>query len=152
MDQIDLALLRLLEDEGRLSFSELAEAAQMSKTPVWKRVKALEEAGVIRGTHARLDPAALGFTLEAVIEVTLDFTAAEDFEAAVNRHPAVWRCHATTGDFDYLLHILARDMGQMDELIRHEVARMPGVRRTRTSVVTRAIKRDASLAHLARVR
>ena len=152
MDLVDLDLLKLLEGNGRMSFAELAEHMNMSKTPVWKRVKALEEAGVIEGYRARLEPSALGFGLEAIIEVTLDFDAADDFERAVLRHPAIWRCHATTGESDYSLHVVARDMREMDDLIRYEVARFPGVARTRTAVVTRAIKRDQCLSDLARFR
>lgn len=149
MDMVDLRLLKLLEAEARMSFADLSEAMQMSKTPVWKRVKALEEAGVISGYHAQLDPQALGLALEAIIDVTLDFEAADAFEREVQRHPSIWRCHATTGDWDYSLHVIARTMEEMDHNIRHEIARFPGVVRTRTSVVTRAVKRDQSLSELA---
>jgi Lrp/AsnC family leucine-responsive transcriptional regulator len=149
MDLIDLKLLKLLEEDARMSFAELADNMQMSKTPVWKRVKALEEAKAISGYQARLDPKALGFGVEAIIEVTLDFAAAEAFEREVARHPSIWRCHATTGDADYSLHVLARNMEEMDHNIRHEIARFSGVIRTRTSIVTRAIKRDQSLSDLA---
>lgn len=149
MDAVELKILGLLEADARLSFAELSDRLQMSKTPVWKRVKALELAGAITGYKAVLDPAALGFGLEANITVTLDFEAAEAFEREVTRHPSIWRCHATTGDADYALHVIARDMAEMDTLIRYEIARFPGVIRTRTSVITRAIKRDQSLADLA---
>ncbi|KEP68301.1 Lrp/AsnC family transcriptional regulator [Thioclava sp. BHET1] len=152
MDLVDIDLLRRLEENARLSFAELAEQMQMTKTPVWKRVKALESSGAIQGYRTRLDPKVLGFELEAMIEVTLSFDAAEAFERAVLRHPAILRCHATTGEYDYLLHVLARDMTEMDDLIRYDVARFPGVTRTRSSVVTRAIKREQSLAELMRAR
>ncbi len=149
MDRIDLAILKALEADARISFSDLAARMNMSKTPVWKRVKALEEEGAIASYRAQLNPKTLGFGLEALIEVTLDFEAADAFEREVMRHPAVWRCYATTGEADYSLHVLARDMGDMDNIIRHEIARLPGVQRTRTSVITRAIKREQSLSELA---
>jgi DNA-binding Lrp family transcriptional regulator len=152
MDQVDLALLKSLEHNARLSFAELADAQGMSKTPIWKRVKALEEAGVIAGYEARLAPKAMGFGLSAFVEVVLDFEASDAFEAAVSRHPSIWRCHATTGDADYLLQLFARDMDDMDKLIRAEIARFPGVRRTSTTVVTRSIKENQSLAALAQTR
>lgn len=152
MDRLDLALLELLEANGRLSFAELADRQGMSKTPIWKRIKALEETGVIQGYQARLSPKGLGFDLSAFVEVVLDIDASEAFEAAVMRHPAVWRCHATTGDADYLLQLFARDMDDMDQLIRAEIARLPGVRRTSTTVVTRQIKDSQSLAALALTR
>lgn len=147
MDQIDLDLLADLEGDARLSFADLAERRRMSKTPVWKRVKALEEAGVILGYGAALDAAALGFGIEAFVQVTLSFDAADRFEAAVRAHPAVARCHATTGAGDYLLHIIAADVAALDRLLRQEIARMPGVARTETVVSTRAIKTRHSLAN-----
>jgi len=149
MDRVDLALIRVLEKDARISFTELADRLGLSKTPVWKRVKALEAEGVITDYIARLDPKELGFGLEAFIAVTIDFKAAEEFEAAVLAHPSVWRCHAMTGDADYSLHVLARDMEDMDRLIRREIARLPGVDRTKSSVITRAVKRGQSLAELA---
>lgn len=150
MDQIDLDLLAALEADARLSFAELAERHGLSKTPVWKRVKAMEEAGAIRGYAAQLDAAALGFGIEAFVQVTLASDAAERFEAAVTAHPAIRRCHATTGAGDYLLHILCRDIAMMDRLLRQEIARMPGVVRTETIVSTRTIKDRHSLAGAAR--
>ena len=150
MDQIDLDLLASLEADARLSFAELADRHGMSKTPVWKRVKAMEEAGAIRGYAATLDAAALGFGIEAFVQVTLASDAAEKFEAVVRAHPAIRRCHATTGAGDYLLHILCRDIVMMDRLLRREIARMPGVLRTETIVSTRTVKDRHSLAAAAK--
>ncbi len=152
MDQLDLAILKRLEANARLSFADLADSQGMSKTPIWKRVKALEDAGIIEGYEARLSPKAMGFGLSAFIEVVLDFEAADAFEVAVARHPSIWRCYATTGEADYLLQIIARDVDDMDKLIRSEVARLPGVRRTSTTVATRTIKETQSLAALAQAR
>lgn len=149
MDQIDLNLLRLLESDARLSYSELADRLSMSKTPVWRRVKALEEAGVIRGYATQLDPEVLGLRLRAQIQIILDIDETEAFEQAVLRHPSIVWCDAMTGDADYTMEILARDMADMDRLIREEIARFPGVTRTRTAVITRAIKSGQSLAELA---
>lgn len=149
MDQIDLRLLRLLESDARLSYADLADQLSMSKTPVWRRVKALEEAGVIRSYATQLDPEKLGLGLRAQIQIILDIDAAEAFEQTVLRHPSIVWCEAMTGDADYTLEILARDMADMDRLIREEIARFPGVTRTRTAVVTRVIKAGQSLAELA---
>lgn len=150
MDQIDLDLLAALEADARLSFAELAERHGLSKTPVWKRVKAMEEEGAIRGYAAQLDAAALGFGIEAFVQVTLAPDAAERFEAVVMAHPAIRRCHATTGAGDYLLHVLCSDIAMMDRLLRREIARMPGVVRTETIVSTRTVKDRHSLAAAAR--
>jgi Lrp/AsnC family leucine-responsive transcriptional regulator len=152
LDAIDLKIIALLEADARISFAELAEQVALSKTPCWKRVKALEEAGVIRGYGARLDPARLGFSLEAFVQVSIDNEQSHAFEAAVLRHPLIRRCHATTGEADYLLHIIATDMVALDDLLREGISRLPGVRRTVTSMSTRAIKTDVSLAAAQRFR
>jgi Lrp/AsnC family leucine-responsive transcriptional regulator len=142
----DEKIIALLETDARISFADLAEQVALSKTPCWKRVKALEESGVIQGYAARLDPAKLGFSLEAFIQVSIDFEQSHAFEAAVRRHPLIRRCHATTGEADYLLHVIATDMVALDELLRDGISRLPGVKRTVTSMSTRAIKTDTSLA------
>lgn len=146
MDSIDRKIVRAVEADARISFAELAELVGLSKTPCWKRVKALEEAGVIRNYRARLDPARLGFGVEAFVQLSINSLEFEAFEAAVKRHPLIWRCHATTGEADYLLHIVATDMAALDRLLRQELSRLPGVRRTITSMATREIKGEMSFA------
>lgn len=146
MDAIDRKIVKALEADARISFAELADMVGLSKTPCWKRVKALEEAGVIRNYRARLDPSRLGFGVEAFVQLTINSVEFEAFETAVKRHPLIWRCHATTGEADYLLHIVASDMAALDRLLRQELSRLPGVRRTVTAMATREIKGDMSFA------
>jgi Lrp/AsnC family leucine-responsive transcriptional regulator len=152
LDRIDQKIIRLLEENSRLSFADLAEQVGLSKTPCWKRVKALEDAGVIRGYGLAVDAAKLGFGLEAFVHVAIAPESYAAFEAAVMRHPLIRRCHATTGEHDYLLQIIAVDMTELDVLLREEINRLPGVRRTVTSMTTREIKTASRLADaLARV-
>ncbi len=141
-----MKIMRALEADARISFAELAERVGLSKTPCWNRVKALEQAGVIRSYIARLDPGKLGFGLEAFVQVSISSVDFEAFEAAVRAHPLIWRCHATTGDADYLLHVIATDMAALDTLLRQEISRLPGVRRTVTAMATREIKGEMSFA------
>jgi DNA-binding Lrp family transcriptional regulator len=150
LDALDHKIVSALEADARISFATLADLVGLSKTPCWKRVKALEEAGVIRGYRTLLDPAQLGFGLEAFVQVSIDVERFDAFEAAVRSHPLITRCHATTGEADYLLHILATDMAALDRLLRQELNRLPGVRHTVTSMSTREIKSDISLAEAAR--
>jgi Lrp/AsnC family leucine-responsive transcriptional regulator len=150
LDALDHKIVSALEADARISFAALADLVGLSKTPCWKRVKALEEAGVIRGYRTILDPAQLGFGLEAFVQVSIDVELFEAFETAVRGHPLIWRCHATTGEADYLLHILATDMAALDRLLRQELNRLPGVRHTMTSMSTREIKSDISFADAAR--
>ncbi|MBB4006125.1 Lrp/AsnC family transcriptional regulator [Allorhizobium taibaishanense] len=146
MDQLDRKIIRALERDARISYAALSEEVSLSKSPCWARVKAMEEQGVIRGYRTELDPARLGFGLEAFVQVSIDFEQSEAFEAAVRNHPLIRRCHATTGEADYLLHILARDMSGMDKLLREEICRLPGVKRSITAMVTREIKAETALA------
>jgi len=150
MDALDRRIVGLLEADARISFAALAERVNLSKTPCWKRVKALEDAGIIRGYAARLDPAGLGFGIEAFVQASVEFDQSEAFEQAVRRHPLVLRCHATTGEADYLLHIVAVDMADLDGVLRKEISRLPGVRRTVTSMATREIKGRVSFAEAVR--
>jgi Lrp/AsnC family transcriptional regulator, leucine-responsive regulatory protein len=146
LDALDRKIVATLERDGRTSFAVLADEVGLSKTPCWKRVKALEDAGIIRGYTTRIDPARLGFGIEAFIQVTIDFELSEAFEAAVRKHPLIRRCYATTGEADYLLQIVTVDMIALDRMLREELSRLPGVRRTITSMAMREIKSDISFA------
>ena len=111
--------------------------------------QALEEAGIIRGYSTRVDPARIGFGIEAFIQVSIDFEVSDAFEAAVKKHPLIRRCYATTGEADYLLQIVTVDMMALDKMLREELSRLPGVRRTVTSMAMREIKGDISFAEAA---
>lgn len=143
MDAYDRKIVRLLEQDARMSFADLAQEVGLSKTPCWKRVKALEESGVIRRYVTQVDAAKLGLGLEALVQVTIQSEDFEKFESEVVKHPLIRRCLATTGEADYILHIMAENMAELDSLLRRDISRLPGVRRTVTSMITREIK-DAS--------
>lgn len=145
MDRIDRQLLSLLEGDARLSFADLAERTGLTKSPCWKRVQALEEAGALRGYRAVVDPPALGLTTSAFVRITIAFDRHDAFEAAVIRHPMILACHATVGESDYLLHVLARDLAALDEFLRGQLWRLPGVERFTTTIATREIKADGSI-------
>ncbi|TIP38747.1 MAG: Lrp/AsnC family transcriptional regulator, partial [Mesorhizobium sp.] len=94
-------------------------------------------------------PARIGFGIEAFIQVSIDFEVSDAFEAAVKTHPLIRRCYATTGEADYLLQIVTVDMMALDRMLREELSRLPGVRRTVTSMAMREIKGDISFAEAA---
>lgn len=145
MDRIDRQLLSLLEQDARLSFADLADRTGLTKSPCWKRVQALEEAGALRGYRAVVDPPSLGLTTSAFVRVTIAFDRHDAFEAAVIRHPMILACHATVGASDYLLHVLARDLAALDDFLRGQLWRLPGVERFTTTIATREIKVDGSV-------
>jgi Lrp/AsnC family transcriptional regulator, leucine-responsive regulatory protein len=140
MDRIDLAILLALEADGRLSFADLGEQVGLSKSPCWKRVHALEQAGVIQGYKAIVDPLAIGLETTAFIQVVVAFDQHDAFEAAVLRHPRILSAHATVGEADYLLHVIAPGMPALDEFLRQELWRLPGVQRFVTTMAMRTIK------------
>jgi len=148
-DRVDDAILRILEKDGRLSFNSLAEQIGLSKTPTWARVQNLERTHVITGYRADIDPAALGLNLHAFVQVTITATRHADFEAAVSRHPSIVECYSTAGQGDYLLHVLVTGIAALDEVLRTDIARMPGVQRQTTTIGMKTIKRGASIVECA---
>ncbi len=143
MDKIDHRILTALEEDGRQSFAELGEQVGLSKTPCWQRVRELERSGVIRGYRADIDPARLGLHVEAFVQVTLSSVQHAQFEAAVLRHPAVLQCFTTAGQADYLMHVLAAGIAELDRLLRMEISQMPGVQKIETTVCMKTIKHRA---------
>jgi Lrp/AsnC family leucine-responsive transcriptional regulator len=136
----DKHILSLLEQSGRMSFSELAQQVGLSKTPCWNRVKALQKSGVIKGYTAQLHSEKLGLEIRAFVHVIVNFDQSGQFERAVNSHQNILRCEAVTGDFDYLLEVVAANMQRLDVLLRQELSKLPGIARFSTSISTREVK------------
>ena len=149
LDRIDRALLTALERDARQSFAQLGEAVGLSKTPAWKRVQALEAAGVIAGYRALINPQAVGLEIQAFVQVEVAFERHDAFEAAVKRHASVLACTATAGDADYVLEVRARTMPDLDQLLRQELCRLPGVKRFSTTIGMKIIKAHGGVMGLA---
>lgn len=146
MDKLDWKILARLEEDGRQSFAELGEAVGLSKSPCWSRVRSLEERGVIQGYMARLNPASLGLEVQSFVEVRINLDAHAEFETAVQEHPAIVECHTTAGDSDYLLKVFARSVDHLDELLRYDLSKLPGVHRLATVVCLKMIKQQGRLS------
>jgi Lrp/AsnC family leucine-responsive transcriptional regulator len=149
IDRIDFALLRELELDARLSYAELGERVGLSKSPCWKRVQALEQQGVIRSYGAAIDPIAIGLETMAFVHITVAFEHHVAFEQAARRHPTIMACHATVGEADYLLHVMTGSMMALDDFLRQELWRLPGVQRFHTTIAMRTIKANGALMALA---
>ena len=145
MDSHDRQILAVLQREGRISNTELAERVGLSASPCWRRVRALEEAGTITGYVALLSPRRLGLGLTAFVHISLDLHHAPEFEEAISRRREVVECWAMAGDQDYLLRIVAPDMAAFDSFVRAELIRMPGVDRVRSEFALTAIKSTTAL-------
>jgi Lrp/AsnC family transcriptional regulator, leucine-responsive regulatory protein len=145
-DRYDSAILRELEQNGRIGFSALADRVGLSKTPCWNRVQALERSGAIQGYRAVLNPAPLGLGLNAFVQTIIEFGKRSAFEAAVLTHPAILACYTTAGDADYLLHVVSDGVEGLDALLRHELSQLPGVLRCSSIVCLTTIKSQGLLS------
>ena len=151
LDDIDKRIVAALQTEGRIAIVDLADKVGLSPTPCQRRVKRLEEEGVITRYAALVAPGTVGLTLQALVQVTLDDHSektVEAFEAAIRGRPEVIACYAVTGDMDFLLHVLATDLQSFSDFALKALLRMPGVRGTRSSFIMQAVKSDLAWAPL----
>jgi len=149
LDEIDKKIIAALQTDGRLPIVDLANRVGLSATPCQRRVKRLEEEGLIMRYAALVSPAAMGFGLQALVEVTLEDHSektVEAFEAAIRARPEVVACYAVTGDMDFLLHVFATDLASFSDFALKALLRMPGVKGTRSSFIMQAIKSDLAWA------
>ena len=149
LDDIDRRIVAALQANGRIAIVDLADRVGLSPTPCQRRVRRLEEEGVIERYAALVSPAALGLGLQALIQVTLDDHSERTvaaFEAAIRARPEVVACYAVTGDMDFLLHVQAPDLAQFSDFAMKALLRMPGVRGTRSSFIMQAVKSDLAWA------
>ena len=154
-DEIDKKIIAVLQTEGRLPIVDLADRVGLSATPCQRRVKRLEEEGVIARYAALISPTAVGYGLQALVEVTLDDHSektVEAFEAAIRARPEVVACYAVTGDMDFLLHIFAPDLANFSDFALKALLRMPGVKGSRSSFIMQAVKSDLAWAPLTRLK
>ena len=159
LDRTDLRILAALQRDGRLTNQELAERVSLSPSPCLRRVRRLEEAGVIRGYAALIEPRAVGLGVVAYSSVKLEKRAPgrggkipyDEFRDAVRDWPEVVACHATTGDVDYLLRVHVGTLDDFSRFVQQRLLRQPGVLDVRTSFALEVIKDTTALplAHLA---
>jgi Lrp/AsnC family transcriptional regulator, leucine-responsive regulatory protein len=144
MQRTDAVLLEALQRDSSRSIAQLAELAGMSASACHRRVRALEEQGLISGYAARVEPRALGLAVEVFVEITLNSQSREAmdrFERAVGDYDDILECHLMSGAADYILRVAARDLDHYDAVHRDCLARLPGVSSMRSSFSLRRIKR-----------
>jgi Lrp/AsnC family transcriptional regulator, leucine-responsive regulatory protein len=143
LDRYDKAILTLLQADGRMSNQDLADEIGLSPSPCLRRVKALEDAGLITGYRALVDAKKLGFSLMALIYISMDQHTPErfaSFEAAVSAIPEVLECLLITGQqADYQLKVIVADMDGYQELLLNKITRIKGVTGVHTSFVLRRV-------------
>ena len=148
MDRIDRNILAQLQADGRLSLTELADRVGLSLSPCHRRVRALEDSGVILGYRALLAPSELGLNFSAMVFVTLrEVTrqAIADFEAAVIETSQIVYAQRLFGDPDYLLHVVAADLPAFQQLYDERLTSLPNVQRLTSTLVMKRVIQDRML-------
>lgn len=148
LDRIDRHILALLQAEGRMSNVDLARQVGLTAPPCLRRVRALEEAGVIRGYHARLDPVKLGFPITVFAMVSLRSQAEHDlaaFEEHVAAIPEIRECHMLNGEIDFILKIVASDLNAFQRILTTHLTPAPNVASVKTSLRIRTAKAEPGI-------
>ena len=148
LDPTDLALLRELQDDARLTSAELGTRLSISQSPAWRRLKRLEQVGVIEGYRAVLNRKQLGLSVLAMVQISMDRhedASARAFEQAVSEIPQVVFCHGMSGPEDFLLLVVARDLEDYSSTLLGKLRSLPSVKSIRTSFSLKAIKDDIAI-------
>jgi len=143
LDTTDRKIVTILQERGRISNSDLAKEIGLTTTPTLERVKRLERNGVIEGYTARVNREALdrGMTVFSSIKLVVHhLDEMEEFTGRIAEIPEILSCYNITGEYDYLLQIVVRDMNHYEMLLRKQLAQLPGVDRIYTSIVMSVIK------------
>lgn len=143
LDAIDRRLLQALQENGRLTATELAERVGLTTSPCLRRLRLLEEAGIIRGYTALLDQKRVGLPVSVFVSIKLERQqdeALKSFEDAVRRCPEVLECYLMTGPRDYLLRVVARDLGDYERFVKETLTRIPGIANIESSFALGQVK------------
>lgn len=154
IDALDKAILAALVLDGRQSQVELAERVPLSPTAIARRIRTLEESGVIDGYHAQISRKALGLTMMAIVQISLKSQNEEllaAFEKAAIAAPSIISCYMMSGEDDYIITVLAHDLADFERIHKEQLSRLPGVARLRSSFVLREVaSRQLPLSSLSR--
>jgi Lrp/AsnC family leucine-responsive transcriptional regulator len=148
LDRYDRAILRLLQEDARTTNSALAARVSLSESATLRRVRSLEESGLIEGYTALVDQQRAGFPVNVFVNITLDRqsqTGLEAFESAVRRVPEVMECYLMTGEHDYLLRLVVADLADFERIHNQHLTRLPSVARVHSSFAMRTVTRSRSL-------
>jgi DNA-binding Lrp family transcriptional regulator len=148
LDRIDIGILNSLQDNARITNAELARSVNLSPTPCFNRVKAMEDQGLIRRQVTLLAPELLGLHVNVFIHVSLEKQvedALSRFEAAIGERPEVMECYLMTGDADYLLRVLVPNIQALERFILDHLTKVPGVSNIRSSFALKQVRYKTAL-------
>jgi DNA-binding Lrp family transcriptional regulator len=143
LDEIDLKILQRLQDDGRITNVELANSVGLTAPPCLRRMRALEDEGVINSYHAAIDPAKMGYTITVFAMVSLKSQAETDlqaFEEHVQKLPEVRECYMLNGEIDFILKVVAKDLQQFQSFLTSQLTAAPNVASVKTSLTIRSAK------------
>lgn len=144
LDRIDLAILRALQRDARMTLAEISAEVALSASPCWNRIKRMQDAGVIEGYTVRLNADKVGLKDTVIVQVTLDSHSDEAlvrFGRALEAIPEVLEAFLVSGDYDYYLRIAVADTKDYERLLREKLYKIPGIRHSKSSFVLRQLKR-----------
>lgn len=148
LDPIDLKILDALQQDGRLSSQALAERVGLSTSPCWRRVRRLQDAGVLRATVSLVDAEKVGMQVMAIAMVTLEDhhpDSVKEFNQVVNERPEILECHATSGSHDYTLKVVCESIKAYDRLLSRWIMPCKAVQTVNTAFVLRSTKNTTAL-------
>ncbi|HEY8014733.1 MAG TPA: Lrp/AsnC family transcriptional regulator [Dongiaceae bacterium] len=148
LDAIDLRILGALQENARIANTELAAAVGLSPAPCLRRVRALEERGVIRKHVSLVSPAAVGLPVSVFVSISLERQVEEAlkrFERVILARPEVMECYLMTGDADYLLRVVCADLGAYERFVLDHLTKVPGVSSIRSSFALKQVKYSTAL-------
>lgn len=148
IDETDLRILRVMQSDGNLTVTEIAERAGISQSPCSRRIAALLADGIIQGKRTILDPRKLGFNAVVIVRIKLTGHEADNldrFKKAVGRIPEIQVALLVLGDFDFYLRIICEDIYHYQRLLQEKLVDLPGVREMQSSVILEVIKDSSAL-------
>ncbi|MCE3007730.1 MAG: Lrp/AsnC family transcriptional regulator [Bacteroidetes bacterium] len=143
LDNIDLKILRILQQQGRITNVLLSSEIGLSPAPTLERVKKLEQAGYIQSYHARINPELLNLNVMIIVEISLNIhqdANIEAFMAEIRKIPEIVECYHVTGDADFLLKVFVRDMSEYQRLVNEKISKVPHLGRIQSRVVMGVVK------------
>lgn len=148
LDKLDMRILKTLQNDGRISYIDLASKVGLSSTPCIERVRRLEKEGFIEGYHARLNPQLLGYKMLVFVEISLSYQSPDSFQKfseSVQKLPYILECHLVSGDSDYLVKARISGISEYRALLGDVLLTLPGVKNAKSYIVMEELKESLSL-------
>lgn len=148
LDDIDKKIIRILQENGRITNLQLSQEVGLSPAPTLERVRKLENSKIIQSYHANIDPLKMGYGMKVLIQISLlrqKGNAMERFQSQILEIPEVVECEQVTGDFDYLLKVLVRDVSELDFIVNSKLSRIEEIGQMKSSVILSTVKDSKSI-------